>query len=181
MHQCWRPLVRAEWSGYDGASAYFVHNVRDGFNAGFDGVGAPAVGATGQSMSDGHYRYPSRSGHAGTTWHYASAIRDNWNTVARMAGVAEYNSYIKAAGNDAPIDMAGIAGPATRGSLAGAARQCMSDEHYEPAACNGRGAGFDLAGVSNNIRGVTRQIDTAWADVGSAGLYPIAGSSEQDS
>ena len=46
---------------------------------------------------------------------------------------------------------------------------------------NGRNAGFYTAGVADGMRGVTRQTDPAWADVRSAGLYPIAGSSEQDS
>ena len=60
---------------------------------------------------------------------------------------------------------------------AGATRQHTSDGHYEPTICSGINAGFDMAGVANGARGrreVTRQIDPAWADVGSAGLYPIA-------
>jgi len=38
-----------------------------------------------------------------------------------------------------------------------------------------------MAGVADGMRGVTKQTDSVWADVESAGLYPIAGSSKQDS
>jgi len=56
----------------------------------------------------------------------------------------------------------------------------VSDRHYELTVCNGGNARFNMAGVADSTRGVTRQIDPASADVRSAGLYPIGGSSEQD-
>jgi len=41
--------------------------------------------------------------------------------------------------------------------------------------------GFDMAGVAGSTRRMTRQTTPAWADVRLVGLYPGAGSSEQDS
>ena len=38
-----------------------------------------------------------------------------------------------------------------------------------------------MAGVADGARRVTRWMDSAWADVESVGLYPVAGSSKQDS
>ena len=59
-------VVGAKWDGYSGT------NVHGGLDARFNGVGAvpraPAVGADGQSMSDGHYGYDGWSGQAGAIW-----------------------------------------------------------------------------------------------------------------
>jgi len=75
-----------------------------------------------------------------------------------MAKAVEYDRYIKAAGNAMPIDMAWVAGPAAWGSLAGAARRRVSDEHYEPAALNSGGVGFDTAGIASNTCRMSRPL-----------------------
>jgi len=72
-----------------------------------------------------------------------------------------------------PIVTARITGSAVWGGPAGAVRQHVSDGHYELTICNGRNAGFDMAGVTDGMRGVTMQTNSAWADVGSVGLYPL--------
>jgi len=106
-------IVRAKWSGYTATSVHFVHIVRDGLSARFDRIGAvlgsPVVGAIGQSMSNGRYRYASRSGQAGAIGRYECAVWDNWNTGAGTAGAAEHNRYVVVAGNAVPIKMARVA------------------------------------------------------------------------
>ena len=64
---------------------------------------------------------------------------------------------------------------------AGVVKQHASDGHYEPTIRSGINAGFDTVSVADGARIVARQINPAWVDVGSAGLYPVAGSSEQAS
>jgi len=99
-----------------------------------------------------------------------------------MAGVAEYLAtagpagYVDVAGYTMRIGTTAVAGYAVRGGPAGTVRQHASDGLYEPTTCSGVNAGFDTAGVANGARGVARQIDPAWADIGSVGLYHIAGS-----
>ena len=52
--------------------------------------------------------------------------------------------------------------------------------HYEHTIHGGINAAFDIAGITDGAYGVARQTSPAyghagpaWADVGSAGLYPI--------
>jgi len=80
-----------------------------------------------------------------------------------MVEATEYNRYVRVAGNAVPIGTTGVVGSAALGGHAGAVGQHVSD------------------GVTDSMRGVTRQTNPARVDVGSVGLYPIAGSSKQDS
>ena len=79
-----------------------------------------------------------------------------------------------------PIETTGVTGSTVWGGPVGAVRQHVSGKHYELAICNGRGAGFDMARIASSMHGMTRQTAPAWVDVGSAGLCPGAGLSEQD-
>jgi len=126
----------AKRDGYAGTGVHFEPTVHHGFSARFNGVGAFArapVGAIEQLVSDGHYRYASRSSQAGASRCYEHAVRDDWGTRAKKARAAEYNRYAEQAGNGMSIT-----GLCTWGSLAGIARQCMSGGPYKPATRNGR-------------------------------------------
>lgn len=112
-------------------------------------------------MSDGRYGYASRSSQAGTIGHHQRAIRDDWNTGAGTTGVVEYNRYIGAAGNAMPIGMVSVTGSTGWGGHAGTVRQHVSDRHHKLTIRNNRNARFDLARVTNNTWGFTRQIDSA--------------------
>jgi len=131
-------------------------------------------------MSDRHYGYAGLSGQASAIGHYEHTVQDDWKTRARMAEAAEYNRYVRAAGNSVPVGMAGVAEFAALGGPAGALRQHVSDGRYELTVHKGRNAGLNTAGVANSVHGVTRQTDPTWADVRSVGLYS-AGSCEQHS
>ena len=110
----------------------------------------------------------------------------------RMAGVAEHlwmagaTGYVDEAGNSMPVRMVTVAGYAARDGQSGTVTQHVSEGHYEPTVCSSVNAGFDMVGVANGARGVTRQTSPTlghtgpvWVDVRSVGLYSIAGY-EQD-
>jgi len=96
-------------------------------DAGFDELGAVAgvllPAPLGQPVTDGRYGYTGRSGHAGATWRYEHAVRDDLNTGAGMVGAAEYDRYVNAAGHAVPIGTTGVAGFVAWGGPADAVRQ----------------------------------------------------------
>jgi len=82
-------------------------------------------------MSDQRYGYTSQSGQAGAIGHYKLTIWDDWNTAARMVGVAEYNRYVGAAENTVSCNNRSR-WIRWMGGSADAIGQRVSDRQFEP-------------------------------------------------
>jgi len=100
----------------------------------------------------------------------------SWDSRSHRVQHVRWSSWKLRAYRDARV-----AESAAWGGLASAVRQHVSDGCYELTARNGGNTGLDVAKVASGMRGVTRQTGHAWADVRLVGLYPIFGSSKQDS